>query len=106
MGLQSVALSRANDEKMPHRLSALMNDWQNEIWEGELFHVVIGESTAAFVPNIEVPQFHSQDCRLQAVEATINAFHLVRVLLQPAVVCQHPDPLDQLFVLTDRSEER
>src|SRR5262245_1749195 len=52
------------------------------------------------VPGIEVTQLHAQHCRVQAGEATADAFHLVDILVESPVIGPHPDSANQIFVLT------
>src|SRR6516225_4680264 len=55
------------------------------------------------VPGIEVTQLHAQHRRVQAIEAAADAFYLVDILVESAVIGPHPDSANQIFVLTHDS---
>ena len=45
-----------------------------------------------FDPHVEqLAQLHPQNCCLQSVKAAVDALHLMRVLLQAAVIRHHPN---------------
>src|SRR5579864_2891454 len=61
--------------------------------------IATGAFPALLVPLSQVPQFDSQDPRLNRVETSVVSFHVVIILLGLAVVAQHPDLARKLLVV-------
>src|SRR5262252_8519687 len=86
---------------MPDRLGVWMHRRQ--------FHSSVGKQAEIFpsmlpprlIPPIEMPELHPQHRRLQAVEPAVDAFYLVDVLVDAAVIGQHPHASNEVRVSTD-----
>src|SRR5688500_6981840 len=56
---------------------------------GKRFVVEAGISPAALTPLLEMTELHAEDGRLEPVEAAVDAFEVVVVLLRASVIGEH-----------------
>jgi hypothetical protein len=98
--LQLVAPRVADHEKMPSVYRLIRHALKRHAWNGcERRAISLGDSRATTVPLVQVGQLDAQERCLHLVEATVDAGHLVMVLLPRPIVPQHAKAIRQVIVV-------